>query len=145
MRPDVGTIVGDEHRDVADDCDTELGGVCTQRAPLLEEQALAELMEGDAVREALTGSMQRLRLAAAQLGRPFGPARLEIVDKGRIESEVVEPVGVCVAELFDSWTESLPAASERRLEGAPLQRHQRAEVDAVRREPAEVGDVVLGQ
>ena len=43
MRPDVGRVVGDEDRHVADDADTLRVGVFPQPVPLAEEEELGEI------------------------------------------------------------------------------------------------------
>ena len=92
MRPDVGAVVGDEDRQVADQRDAQRRAVSFQREPVAREEELLEALLIDLATQRLAGAVQRLRIARAQLGLPFGPRPLaaRALDR-RVEREVLEP------------------------------------------------------
>src|SRR5262245_46401638 len=71
--PDVGAVVRDEDRGVADDLDPMFVCVAGEAEPLLEKEELVELLRADFGRMVLAEKMHGFVFAVAQVGIPFRP------------------------------------------------------------------------
>src|SRR5262245_35378516 len=71
--PDVGAVVRDEDRGVADDPDPMFVGVAGEVEPLFEKEELVELLRADFDRMVLAEKMHGFVFAVAQVGIPFRP------------------------------------------------------------------------
>src|SRR5450759_158655 len=79
VRPGVGTVVGHEDRDIADDADATLVGVRFQAGPLSVELVLRVLVERDQVLQSHAPVFERTRLARGDVLLPFIPTRPSVV------------------------------------------------------------------
>src|SRR5262249_38388659 len=81
--PDVGAVVRDEDRGVADDLDPMFVGVAGEAEPLLEKEELVELLRADFYRMILAEKVHGLVFAVAQVGIPFRPlpAVVRVLDR----------------------------------------------------------------
>ncbi len=118
--PDVGAIVGDEDRDIAEDQHASLVGVASQRGPLPVER---ELSEGDGVDlggQPLPGRGKRSRLAQPERRGPIDPARLPLLHTDRHkQAEIVQPAGLLATKRVEGGTQLLPLAGEEALGSQP--------------------------
>src|SRR5215813_1745649 len=81
--PDVGAVMRDEDRSVADDLDPMFVGVAGEAEPLLEKEELVELLRADFYRMILAEKVHGLVFAVAQVGIPFRPltAVVRVLDR----------------------------------------------------------------
>ncbi len=119
--PDVGAVVGDEDRQIADDADLPLARRPAHRLPVAEEAVLAEALERDRGGLLLARRGQRPRLPRGERRRPGVPGRVAVRGAQRpVERVVVEPAGVLGAErpvVVPRPEAPEGAAQQSRLEG----------------------------
>ena len=89
MGPDIGALVGDVDRDVADQADPEDPAVVAKPGPLPRELVLAELVVADLVRQLLARPRERTRIAAAEFRRPLRPGNRAVPRLQRAPESVV--------------------------------------------------------
>ena len=125
--PNIGAVVGHEDRDVADNLDAALVRVGAHRRPLMEEQELAELLCLHRVAQPPAGIRECAGFAPRQRRRPRRPRPALVFGLERHEQGVViEPMGVCLAELLELTRQLRAAALEARPRGL---QHRELRVD----------------
>jgi hypothetical protein len=97
-RPHLGAVVGDEHRQVAEQANAPGASVLAQTTPLAIEAVLDELLVRDGLRVLPPGSFERGRSSSAQGSVPLGPGDPVGGAQGAIEREVGQPALGALAE-----------------------------------------------
>ena len=87
--PDVRSVVGHEHRDVAQQQHAQVASVAAQPLPLPVEHQLHELVVRDLFGQTAASRGQRFRLAAAKLRRPMHPRSPVLLGLERREQRIV--------------------------------------------------------
>src|SRR5271157_2749396 len=99
MRPDVGTVVADEDRQVADHANASLGAIRTLAAPLPEKCELQKTFAVELLRQFLARFLKSCGITLYKLGRPCIPALICILLAKRAEENVVfQPPTIFLAE-----------------------------------------------
>jgi hypothetical protein len=90
--PDVGAVVSDKDRGVADDPDPMFIGVMGEVEPLLEKEKLVELLRADFDRMILAEKMHGVVFAVAQVRIPFRPlpAFVRVLDRA-VRRVILQP------------------------------------------------------
>ena len=92
IQPDVGAVVGQKDRQVADEGDPARVGVAAQRLPVAGEPPLDEAGELDVAGVVAAEVRQRLPVAIAQGRGPAGPLHLPLRALDRaVDGEIVQP------------------------------------------------------
>ncbi len=118
--PDVGAVMGDKNREVADDADPPPAAVGPQFAPLPEELELDEFLQ------------PRILFARNNPGVPLGPGRPAVGLAQRGEpGEGIEPSILLGAEAFELRVGRTLAEkrARRRFQQPPAPRDHRVEID----------------
>ena len=101
MSPHVGAVVVDEDGDVAEDADAALSGIGLEGAPLLIEEKLDGLLDGQGAGVVIQDSGQCIVRAAGVLRRPLVPTGVVETTAEHVEHGVVgQPGEVVLAELL---------------------------------------------
>src|SRR5919106_531445 len=150
MRPDVGAIVRDEDRHVAEELDAMLVAFGLQALPLAEELVLQEGMKFDARRELIPPPRHGYGVTPCDVGWPFGPRRTMMsLSQGHEERIIIKPFGLLLGEgsqLVALW---LGGCALKGLEGFPQEAlfeiADRIIVYPVRRKWRRIPEIMRGQ
>jgi len=113
MSPDVGAVVADEDGDIAEDADLAFGAVGSQGGPLLIEEELDDLLDGEVAAALVHHPRHGVGLAGGVLGGPLVPAEVvEAAAKDGIDCVVGEPGDVVLAEALEAEALFLGSAVE---------------------------------
>ncbi len=78
MAPDIGTVVGDKNRDIADDGDASLFGGTTEGGPLMMEKKLEDLGMADFGGVGFSGFGQSRWIAMNEGRGPIYPGAMPV-------------------------------------------------------------------
>ena len=121
--PDVGAVVRDEDGQVAHDVNRSCVAGAADVLPLLEEQKLREHVQPDLAGAACGPARDRRRIAMRDVRLPCGPRRKTVgLFDGHEQREVVEPVGLCVAEAIEAIAHRARAGGVEAIEHARPER-----------------------
>ena len=103
VRPDVRAVVVDEDGDVAEDTDVFASAVLAQAAPLLAEEVLNGLLDGELAAVAGQQRANSVVLALLVLDWPVDPADVSVHAAQHVEHCVVgEPGEIVLAEILEA-------------------------------------------
>ncbi len=103
VSPDVGGVVADEDGDVAEDFDLALDAVGAEGVPLLGEEELDDLLDGDVAAGVVQERGHGIGLAEGVFGRPVDPAGVvEAAAEDGEHGPIGEPGDVVLSEALEA-------------------------------------------
>src|ERR1700722_8196931 len=103
MGPDVGTVVADKNRNVADKAYVAFGTVGAQRPPLLIESKLDSLLNLEIIPALLLQPEERIRVAMCVLPRPGRPGTQgESLPQHDVARVIQQPKGILFPKALEA-------------------------------------------